>query len=458
MRRFLLLAGCLSVLALTACSGDSSLPEATGKGSLRAINAIETSPEFVFLIEERRIDSVGYKQASSSASWDDLSYTFSFDVLFFGDTTRTRVASMDLDVVANKDYTFVISGAVAAPTITLWEGDQREWAEGATETEFRFGHLATTEDSVDVYLAAPGVAPVDGAEIGSLAFGEVLPAIDMTAGEYVVTVTAAGDETDILFLSNSFITAAATSLLVSIFDGDANDVSSLAVHAFNTTSGGTAPLTDSRSMPTIRFFHASKDQDLVDIYIEDLTTMPAPFIDDHAFRDVTDDIEVPTGILPLAYTTPLDTMTIYFQNELTINPGLRWDMFFFGPAGSPQVIVSRADRRSIETIAKVSLLQAASNHETTDLYIVDRGVDISTEDVLPSIIGIVVNGIALSTPRGAGSYDYYLTTRGEKTVVAGPFELDVVLGDVVQLIAYDVDDTAFAEIVAIPPPAPAPPP
>jgi len=54
----------------------------------------------------------------------------------------------------------------------------------------------------------------------------------------------------------------------------------------------------------------------------------------------------------------------------------------------------------------------------------------------------------------------YLTTSGEKTKISGPdpFELDVALGDIVNLIAYDVDDTALAEIIAIPPPAPAPPP
>jgi len=458
MRRFLFLAGCLSTLALVACSSDSSLPEATGKGTVRAINAIETSPEFVFLIEERALDSIAYKQSSGSASYDDLGYAFNFDVVFFGDAARTRVASLNLDVVANKDYTFVIGGAIAAPTITLWESDLREWGDTETATEFRFAHLAATEDPVDVYLAAPGVAPVDGQEIGTLAYGEVLPAIEVPAGEFEITITEANDETAILYLSNSFTSVAATSLLISLFDGDANDVAELALHSFNTTSGATAVFRDSRLMPTIRFFHASKDQDPVDIYIEDLTTLPAPFVDDHAFRDVTGDIEVPTGVLPLAYTTPTDTMTIYFEEELSISPGLHWEMLFFGPAGSPQVVVNRADRRSVETTAKVSFIQAASNHETTDLYFVSRGVDISDELVLPYIVGLQVTGEPVSTQFQAGSFDVYLTTSGEKTEVVGPFEFDVALGDVVQLIAYDVEDTAFAEIIAIPPPAPAPPP
>jgi len=461
MRRFTRFAAIFSALALAACGSDSSLPEATGKGTVRAINAIKTSPEIVFLIEERDIAAVSYKQASSTSSWDDLSYTFNFDARFFGDDARTRVASMDLDVVADKDYTFVISGALAAPTISLWEGDVREWDEGATETEFRFGHLATSEDPVDVYLAAPGVAPVAGEEVGTVAYGEVLPAFDRPAGEYVLTITTAGDENDILFVSNSFVTAATTSLILSVFDGDANDIAPLAVLSFNATSGGTAAFSDSRLAPTIRFFHASMDPavDLVDVYIEDLLGMPEPepLLSDHAFEDITGDITVPTGELPVAYTTANDIMAIHVQEILVLNAAVRWNMYFVGEPGAPQIIVGRPDRRSVETVAKVSLLQTATNHAALDLFVVDRDIDISAEEVLPVIAGIVPSGTPINYPLVAGSFDFYLTTNGEKTVVAGPHQLDVALGDIVDLIVYDVsDNTAVAKIVEIPPPAPPP--
>jgi len=456
MKRFLLMAGCLSTLALTACGGDSAFPEATGKASLRAINAIETSPEIIFLIEERTIGSVAYKESSNSASYDDLSYNFNFDVQFLGDAERTRVATQPLDVVANKDYTFIISGAVAAPAITVWEGDQREWGDADTATEFRFGHAAVSEDPVDVYLAAPGVVPADGEEIGTLAFGEVLPAIDMTAGEYVITITAANDELEILFQSNSFFSEARTSLLINLFDADANDLGQLALRSYNTTSGGVAVFADSRTNPTIRFLHASKDLGAVDIFVEDTLTMP--LVSDHVFKDVTDDVPVTAGSLPLTYTTANDTLMIHIQQDISINPGVRWNYVVFGPAGTPTGVARRVDRRSVETVAKFSFIQAASNHESTNLYIVDRGTDISAEDVFPAYFGLIPAGVPVTTSLAAGSFDLYLTTSGEKTVVAGPFELDIALGDIVDLIAYDVDDTAFAEIVAIPPPAPAPPP
>jgi hypothetical protein len=449
MRRLPKLAASLLALVLAACSGESSLPEATGKGSLRAINAIKTSPEIAFLIEERSIDAISFKNASSTASWDDLNYTFNFEVLLAGDTARTRVASINQDIVANKDYTFVISGALATPMISVWENDQREWGENETMTEFRFGHLAASEDPVDIYLAAPGVAPVPGEEVGTAAFGAVLPAFDMAAGEYVVTITAAGDDTDILFLSNPFITQAATSLIISLFDGDANTVAPLALRSFNASSGGTGVLTDSRLAPTIRFFHASKDPavNLVDIYIEDLLGMPEP----------TPDLTAPTDVFPLAYTTANEIMAIHIQENVGLATGFHWNLYFLGEPGDPQIVLGRPDRRSIETTARVSLLQTAANHALLDLYIVDRGVDISAEEVSPVIGGIPPSGTPINYALPAGGYDFHLTVSGEKTVVVGPFEVDVVLGDVLDLIVYDVDDIALAKIVEVPPVAPPPP-
>ena len=43
-------------------------------------------------------------------------------------------------------------------------------------------------------------------------------------------------------------------------------------------------------------------------------------------------------------------------------------------------------------------------------------------------------------------------TTGEKTVIAGPYRLDVALGDVVDFIVYDNVDPATADIVLIPNP------
>ena len=51
-----------------------------------------------------------------------------------------------------------------------------------------------------------------------------------------------------------------------------------------------------------------------------------------------------------------------------------------------------------------------------------------------------------------GGFDLYLTTPGEKTVIAGPVRLDLALGDIVDVIALDNVDPAIADIVFVPDP------
>jgi hypothetical protein len=121
MKRYVILAVCIATVTLGACAKESSFPKATGEGAIRALNAIPASPEIVFLIEERVVGTVTSKGVTATTVWDDLEYTFNFQTLLAGDSTTTRVASQFLNVGADNDYTFVISGALAAPDITIWE-------------------------------------------------------------------------------------------------------------------------------------------------------------------------------------------------------------------------------------------------------------------------------------------------------------------------------------------------
>jgi hypothetical protein len=53
-------------------------------------------------------------------------------------------------------------------------------------------------------------------------------------------------------------------------------------------------------------------------------------------------------------------------------------------------------------------------------------------------VGLVSYGLASGTiVLMAGSYDIYVTEVFNKTILGGPYELDVALGDVVFLLGYD---------------------
>ncbi len=448
MRRIFLLLACLTAFALGACTVDSSLPTATGKGSIRAINAIRTSPDIGFLIEERLLGSASYKNSTSAARFDDLDYTFNFEVLLPGNVTTTRVASQFLHVVANKDYVFLVSGPLANPTITLWEGDERSFDGTETVFDARFGHASASLGPVDVYFAAPGIAPAIGMEVATLSFGGVVPAVDFTEGDYVITVTAAGDPSTIHYMSRTVPFLPQNAIIITIFDADANDTAPVSVRVI-TASGASANLPDVRFPPTARFIHASAELGAADI--DDDATPVTPLVTNQLFGDATIDLNVAIGALTISYTAAGSPGVLLFESTLIATAGTHNEVVAVGQSGSFATSNFIADRRSVETIVKFRLFHAAANHALIDVYVVDAGTVI--DDALPRLARLSFALPSLTVVLNAGSFDMYLTPFADKTIIlAGPVRIDLVLGDVIDAIALDTVDPATAEIRIIPQP------
>lgn len=455
MKRYFILALCVAAVFFSACSNESKLPEATGKGTVRAINTIPTSSTFTFLIEERIVGSAEFKTATATTSWDDLEYTFNFETNLAGNPTRTRVASQFLDVEADKDYTFVISGAVAAPTISVWEGDVREWDGSETTFELRFAHVAAMLGDIDVYFAAPGIAPVLGMQADTLSFGEISSVVDFTAGDFVMTITTAGNPAMVLFESETVSPVAQTSLILSVFDGDPNDLGPLDVRLINLTSGITGSLVDANLLPTVRFFHASIDFDTADIYIDD--PLGTPIVMGHAFRDVTGDIPIPAGDLPLTYTTAGNMGSILIDQDRTVIAGTRSDYYLIkNAAGDDAIVADNPDRRPVETFAKLSFINTSFNHIGVDVYLVQVVPEppdpppVHPDDDIPLLPGLPLGTFPITTPINADSYDIYITAPGDKAVILGPVRLDLANGDIVNAIIYDNVDPATVDLVFVP--------
>ena len=224
-----------ALLVVSACGGDTKLPNPTGKANVRAINAIPGSPDITFLIEERVIGNIAYQSASSSNRYDDFSYTFNFEVLYQGDDEVTRFASQQIDFVADADYTMLLTGTIAAPTVTVFEGADRVFDAGATVFQTRFAHASTTWGTIDVYFAPDGTAPVPGEQVATLSHGEISGAMDFEGGEYVVTITTPKnpgeviDPADILYTSSPSSVPTQSQMIVTAFDGDANDIAPVIV-------------------------------------------------------------------------------------------------------------------------------------------------------------------------------------------------------------------------------------
>ncbi|NCF15895.1 MAG: hypothetical protein GWP62_11335, partial [Gammaproteobacteria bacterium] len=92
----------------------------------------------------------------------------------------------------------------------------------------------------------------------------------------------------------------------------------------------------------------------------------------------------------------------------------------------------------------------ALNYPLFDVYVKGRGEPIEEEEFprTVAVYRLMSDLIKLD----AGSYDIYLTDRATKTVLAGPYQIDLALGDVVELLAVDTVDPTVLELTDVPVP------
>lgn len=436
-------------LVLSACGADSSLPVASGKGSIRAINAIETSSAVSFLIEERTIDTADFRQATALAEYDDLEYNFNFDVLFLGDSARTRVATRHLDVVADTDYIMVLTGTLANASVALWESPERVFQDTDTVFEARFAHTADSLGPVDFYFAPAGTAPVLGEEVGTLNFGEILSAVDYAAGDYVFTVTTSGNPGDVLFVTDASTFLAATQYTISIFDGGANTFAPIIGRAFTVGSGaisGTVTLPDVNYPATVEFINGSLELGTVDIYDDDMQT--SLIVDDLAHTDISAELNLASGANDISFT-PFDANNpILIDQTVNFFPGLRGRVVAYGTAGAFSAIAYNPDRRPVDTQAKLQFLNSASNFPFLTIFAVNAGDPL--ENQLPIVSTLTSGTVSAIVPMPAGSFDLYIREFGGTVDLAGPIRMDLSLGDVVSTALFDNVDPAVIDFQLLP--------
>ena len=454
MRNLLL---CLAALLAAGCAEDSGLPEPTGKGTVRSINAIPESAPVTFRIEERVLgNGLAYKAASDGVRYDDFDYNFNFDAVLKPSEGLERIASVPLKVEAGQDYTFVLTGDVASPDIVTWVTPEREFDEAATVFQVRFGHLAESLGDVDVYLTAEGTAPVAGSAIGTVGYAEILPPVDLTAEKKVLTVTRSGDIADVIHQTTAATYSPGVAYILTLFDGDQADVAPYSVRLM-TASANIGSLPDTRYASTLRFFHADASLAAADVYGNEAVT--ELLVSGHAFGDVTGDIPVAAGEKTITYTPVGNVGAVLFEDEITIGNGTRNNFIATADPtdGDTVAAVYVPDRRAVSTYAKFQLFHAASDQEIPDngtleflrIFVVAAGTPVS--GALPRF-NISYGQLAPPVLLSAGSYDLYAMKPDSTTPVAGPAPLVVADGDVVESLLLDTTDPNVAEFSIVPAP------
>lgn len=443
-RRFVLLSlGCLA-----ACS-DSSDGTVAGEGSIRGIHAVPELSTVSFLIEETSLGSLGYKDASGTAEYDALNYDFNFDILLPGDSEETRIATENVSVNAETDYTFVLTGTLSEPEIILWEQPGRNWTEELedaeendteiTVMEVSFGHLDAELGPVDVFFESPGTSPQSAIPLGAIEYGEMLPATELPAGEYQLIFTPAGDPASVLFASDGFSLSAATSNLFTIMDGAGFTPADFAVRQV----GAGTDLTDLFAESEMSVLHAAYGTDPVDVVVGD--NFSNPLVTNIAYAELSDSVAIDDEPINLIVTPAGDPGVFLAQKQVDVSSGSYSRLFLTGLPGQLQTVLLNHDKRVLATHARIQIFQGAARFQTMDIYLVADDVDISlTGATYPNTL--FGSGTGYLSLEGQG-YNLYLTESGTKNIIGGPFHLDLEVGRNYGIVIVDAPDITAAEIL-----------
>lgn len=446
MKRIFLPLACAGALLLSACSSDSQLPNPTGKGTIRAINAIPGAPEVGFLIEEFSLGGVTYKSSSSPEEYDDFTYDFSFEILVPGTSEFVRVATETFKVEVDRDHIFLLTGDINAPTVTVWTGDERSFDAADTVLEARFSHASTTLGAVDVYFDPPGTAPGTNPPAATLSFGEISVAQDFEAETYVLTVTDAGDPATVHFQSEEAPLLAQFAHVITIFDGDENDPAPYHVRSM-TSVGNPFVFVDANFAPQIRFIHSAATLETVDIYDDDVLT--SLVLGGLPFKGSSGYLDTLTEARTFYFTPESSTATILFEQQISAPAsGSFADVYLLGDTDAWLGVRLIPDRQRFSNSFKIRSFHAALNHQAYDVYLVDRDAPLTEEDTA-ALFNLAYGFPWPVLSIGEGEFDLYVTVQGEQTVIAGPYPISATLGGLVELLVVDTVDPATAEIVDI---------
>ena len=443
----------INTLLIGACedNGESIFIEPTGKGSIRMINAMKAAPDINFLIEQKILAGANYRSSTNLYQYDDLDYQFHFEVRYAGISFATLFSSQQLNVIADTEYTFLVSGTLENPSITIWEYLNQEANDLTTSFNVRFAHTAESYSSLDYYFNLSGVTPVIGDDIGTVSFGEIMAPMNFAEGDYVLTITEEGLPNNIVFQSGVVSFESGSKYTITPFDGGENTTGPIIVKYYSTISGVGAhnegAITDVNYPSTSEFVHASLEMGAVDIYDGQISASSTPLAVGHDFKGVTNEVQLPTGSDPFIYvptglTSPeLINFTVGEGDE---NNGIRARAFAVGKNNEFEISTYLPDRRPIDTAAKLEIFNTNTNFDSVDIYVVEA--DTFIDEQTPIISDVPSNSTTGPALLPADSYDIYITQVSEKNILTGPIRLDVELRDVFSGIIFDEVDPSIVEL------------
>lgn len=417
----------VGAFALAAC--DSSNNNRSQSFNLQVLHGSPDAPAVNVLLDgQAALTEFDYKEGSGWVALDEGTYSVQVDgILPGGDATV--IGPVDLDFERNMTYTIAAVNDVAniEPVVIAQSSEDVS----AGNARVLVLHAAAAAPMVDVYVTAPDADLAASAPVGTFSFKEQIGPAEVTAGDYQIRVTAAGDPSAVVFDSGT----------VNLADG-----SDLVLAAVPSTTGGEAPISlvglastgsfeilDVATPTALRVAHLSADTDLVDVLVNG-----GEYLTDVPFPAVTAFDPLPADTYNVAVTAADNPGVVAIGPvDLTLEAGTWYSVLAVDLFANIEALILTDDPRPVATEAKVRIVHAAANPAaaSVDIYVTAVGTDINTVD--PTLTGVAFKDNTGYLGLAAGDYDVTVTIAGTKTAAIGPAMISVAGGDVFTAIARD---------------------
>ncbi len=453
------LAACALALLMSACtSNDEDTSDLPILGGVRGINALADIEDVIFRVVFEDFDPsvevrINFQSSSNLVDFSLREYTFTFEDVFPGDTDATILAQTVGTIEPETLYEFVVAGSLDDPQLFVWTQPRRDWFQALidaedngtviTELDAAFGHAAVSVGAVDVYLEAPGTSPAAATPLGTIAFGDLGPAVTIEEGTYQLVLTPEGDANTILFTSEELELIGANTVVFAVVEDAGLTTQSVGVRLINNSLS--AAVSDINAGAAISVVHAVPDATAVDVYgSNDFDTALVSAL---AFGELSDDVALPAGEVQVAVTPADDVGVILAEETLDLPDGAYQRVFLAGSPGDVQTFVVDDDRRAFVNQGRLRAFNGAVRFETLDVFLLEPGIDLEASPT--AISSLPFGGASILASIEPGEYDLVLTEVDSTNVIFGPVPLVVEGGNVFELVITDAAEATQADVTIL---------
>jgi len=422
MKNSLWMIGGFGLLVLSACGGGGydyyPIGPVGPTANVQFIHASPDAPELAVLIDgQMAVPSLYFGQGTGESPVSAGSHTVTIQALNPAGPT-TVVGPTTINFEQGNDYAIEAEGDVASISAQVYPHVLEVIS--PTATRVQFVHAAPGAPSVSVYVTAPGAALAAGTAFGTTAFMNSLGPTSVTAGQYEIRLTPAGQVSPVLYDSGTITFNGGDDLVISALQNTGPGTASVTLGVVDAV-GDSYRFYDVSTPSEIRVVHDSPNAPALSVIANGNTA--SPLVSTLSYETYTAYSPLSAGTYSIGITPAGNPSDVLVSQSLTLDAGNYQTVYALGTLPNLTPLVTVDYRRRVATEAKLRIIQGSPSSGTVDVYLTAPGAGIAS--ATPLFPELPFGGDTGFQGVAAGSYDLTITVSGSQTALVGPTAITV---------------------------------